>query len=165
MEPPKKCHRRISLLMPPSIKEYQWESPYNKEGKVKISLDELGDGASSRVFVGEMNGKRVAVKSLKGYAPQHATALVQVYEQFFHLDHPKVVAIYGVCPKSGFVILELSEKIIGDQTIHTLQDLMHMYGSELPLDVKVAALADIAEGIEYLHKSGIIHGDIKPAMF
>ena len=38
-----------------------------------------------------------------------------------------------------------------------------MYGSELPLDVKVAALADIAEGIEYLHKSGIIHGDIKPS--
>ena len=161
MEPLKKSHRRISLLVPPLIKEYQWDSPYNKEGKVKISLDELGDGASSRVFVGEMNGKRVAVKRLKGYAPQHATALVQVYEQFFHLDHPKVVAIYGVCPKSGFVILELCEKIIGDQTIHTLQDLMHMYGSELPLDVRVAALADIAEGIEYLHKSGIIHGDIK----
>ena len=94
MEPPKKRHRRISLLVPPSIKEHQWESPYNKEGKVKISLDELGDGASGRVFVGEMNGKRVAVKRLKGYAPQHATALVQVYEQFFHLDHPKVHSCY-----------------------------------------------------------------------
>ena len=57
MEPLKKHHRRISVLVPPSIKEYLWESPYNKEGKVKISLDELGDGASSRVFVGEMNGK------------------------------------------------------------------------------------------------------------
>ena len=38
-----------------------------------------------------------------------------------------------------------------------------MYQNELPLDVKVAALADIAEGIQYLHKSGIIHGDIKPS--
>ena len=110
-----------------------------------------------------MNDKQVAVKRLKGYAPQHAATLVKVYDQFFHLNHPKVVAIYGVCPKSGFVILELCEKIIGDQTIHTLQDLMHVYGSELPLDVRVAALADIAEGIEYLHKNGIIHGDIKPS--
>ena len=88
---------------------------------------------------------------------------MQVYEQFFHLDYPKVVAIYGVCPKSGFIILELCKKNHRrPDTIHTLQDLMHMYGSELPLDVKVVALADIAEGIEYSHKSGIIHGDIKP---
>ena len=114
----------------------------------------------------EMQGacrcKRVAVKCLKGYAPQHTATLVKVYEQFFHLDHPKIVAIHGICPKSGLVVLELCEKIIGDQTIHT-QDLIHMYGNELPLDVKVAALADIAEGIEYLYKSGIIHGDIKPS--
>ena len=161
--PPKKRPRRITSLVPPSIKEFQWENPYNKEGKVKIFSDELRDGASSRVFLGEMNGKRVAIKHLRGYAPQHAATLVKVYEQFFHLDHPKVVAIHGVCSKSGFVILELCEKIIGDQTIHTLQDLMNMYQNELPLDVKVAALADIAEGIQYLHKSGIIHGDIKPS--
>ena len=38
-----------------------------------------------------------------------------------------------------------------------------MYQNELPLDVKVAALADIAEKIQYLHKSDIIHGDIKPS--
>lgn len=110
-----------------------------------------------------MDGKRVAIKHLRGYALQHAATLVKVYEQFFHLNHPKVVAIHGICPKSGFVILELCEKIIGDQIIYTLQDLMNMYQNELPLDVKVAALADIAEGIQYLHKSGIIHGDIKPS--
>jgi len=37
---------------------------------------------------------------------------------------------------------------------------MNMYRSELPLDIKVAALADIAEGIEYLHNN---HGSIKPS--
>ena len=124
MEPPKKRPKRITSLVPPSTKEFQWENPCNKEGKVKIFSDELGDGASSRVFLGEMNGKRVAIKHLRGYAPQHPATLVKVYEQFFHLDHPKVVVIHGVCPKSGFVILELCEKNIGDQTIHTLQDLM-----------------------------------------
>ena len=91
----------------------------------------------------------------------HSTQLL--WSKFMNSSSTKVVAIHGVCPKSGFVILELCEKIIGDQMIHTLQDLMNMYQNELPLDVKVAALADIAEGIQYLHKSGIIHGDIKPS--
>lgn len=62
MEPPSKRPRRTISLVPPSIKVFQWESPYNKEGKVTISVDELGDGASNRVFAGEMNGKRVAIK-------------------------------------------------------------------------------------------------------
>jgi len=160
MEPPKKHCRRVSALVPSSIKAYQWESPYNKEGIVKVSSEEFADGTRSRVYIGEMNGKRVAVKD---YDIHHGATLVKVYEQFFHLNHSKVVAIYGMCPKSGFVVLELCKKTIGDKTIHSLQDLMNMYRSELPLDIKVAALADITEGIEYLHNNCIIHGDIKPS--
>ena len=76
MEPSKKHPRRITSLVPPSIKEFQWDSPYNKEGKVKSFSDE--DGASSRVFLGEMDGKRVAIKHLGGHAPQHAATLVKV---------------------------------------------------------------------------------------
>jgi len=33
---------------------------------VIISTNELGDGATSRVFLGEMNGKMVAVKKAEG---------------------------------------------------------------------------------------------------
>lgn len=39
-----------------------WDSPYNKEKCVNVSSTELGDGASSRVYLGTMDGKKVAVK-------------------------------------------------------------------------------------------------------
>ena len=155
MEPPKKHCKRITPLAPPPVKNFEWESPYSE---VTATSNELGDGASSRVYLIEIKGKPVAVKRLKAYSPHNTAMLVKVYEQFFHLHHPKVISVLGICPKSGFVVLELCEKIIGD---HIIENLMHLYGNELPLDVKIAALSDIAEGIEYLHKNSIIHGDVK----
>lgn len=59
--------------------------------------------------------------------------------------------------------MELCEKKIGEQQIHTLEDLMVTYGDEMPLDLKVIALADIIEGIEFLHNNGVIHRDVKPS--
>ena len=78
-------------------------------------------------------------------------------------DHPKVAKIYGLCLQTGCIAMELCEKKIGDQKVHTLEDLMVMYGDDMPLDLKVIALADIIEGIEFLHNNGIIHGDVKPS--
>ena len=57
--------------------------------------------------------------------------------------------------------MEFCEKKIEDQKVHTLEDLMVIYGDDMPLDLKVIALADIIEGIEFLHNNGVIHGDVK----
>ena len=78
-------------------------------------------------------------------------------------DNPKVAKIYGLCPRTGCIVMELCEKKIGEQKVHTLEDLMAAYGDEMPLDLKVIALADIIKGIEFLHNNGIIHGDVKPS--
>jgi len=32
----------------------------------------------------------------------------------------------------------------------------------MPFDLKITALADVIEGLAYLHSRGIIHGDVKP---
>ena len=47
--------------------------------------------------------------------------------------------------------------------LHTLGDLLLHLGNGLPQELQLNALADIAEGLDYIHKQGIIHGDIKPA--
>ena len=75
MEPPKKRPRRINVTLP-SHKSFVWESPYNMEGKITVSLtNEVGDGASSTVYVGTLNCREFAVKKLKGYS----------YSQLVHL--------------------------------------------------------------------------------
>ena len=47
--------------------------------------------------------------------------------------------------------------------MHSLEDLMVIYGYEMPLDLSIIALTDISEGVGFLHSNGIIHGDIKPS--
>lgn len=34
------------------------------------------------------------------------------------------------------------------------------FGSSLPEDLMVTAIADVADGIQYLHDKGVIHGDL-----
>ena len=54
-----------------------------------------------------------------------------------------------------YIALELHEKIIHNQTVHTLIDVMNMYGDDLPLDLKVLALVDVREGLSFLHANGM----------
>jgi len=55
-------------------------------------------------------------------------------------------------------------RIVPDgRNVHMLLDVIIAYGNgELPMDLRIAALADVIEGIEYLHSSSVVHGDIKP---
>ena len=112
MEAPKK-RRKLSINIPQQPAPFVWESPFNKEGKVIISTTELGDGATSRVYLGEMDGKMVAVKKFKVYLSHHASLLVNAYTNAFHVHHPKVCTTLGLCPNSEWVILELCQKTLG----------------------------------------------------
>jgi len=57
------------------MKAHHCEGPSNREGMVKVSPEEFGNGSSSRVYihmhVGEMNGKQVAAKRLKAVRKDH----------------------------------------------------------------------------------------------
>ena len=54
---------------------------------------------------------------------------------------------------------EYCEKNI-DGTV--IRDMQLQFGSCLLEDLRVAAIIDVADGIQYLHENGVIHGDIKP---
>ena len=55
MEIPASKRRRIRVPLP-KVCTFVWDSPFNMEGKIAISNEELGDGATSRVYVGTIEG-------------------------------------------------------------------------------------------------------------
>ena len=59
--------RRISITLPQSTAREtdDWKSRYNLETKVENCNIEVGDGATSRVYKDNLDGRMVAVKKLK----------------------------------------------------------------------------------------------------
>ena len=111
MEPPSTKKQRIKVPLP-KVSKFLWNSPYNMEVKIAVSTKELGDGATSRVYVGSTNsGNKLAVKRLKGYSVMYARTLVDTYEKFLYMCHPKITSVLGLCPnhrrqKGGLGVLE-----------------------------------------------------------
>ena len=58
--------------------------------------------------------------------------------------------------------MEYCKKIVDGFTIRTLSDMQVHLGSDMPIELRLLALSNVAEGLEYLHSQGLIHGDIKP---
>ena len=57
-------------MAPLPQEQLMWESLYDLVGKIAVSgANEVGDDATSRVYVGTMNAEKVAVKKLKGDTP------------------------------------------------------------------------------------------------
>ena len=108
------------------------------------------------MYIGDISGKQVAVTQLKCYSPRLAPSLVKSYEPLFKLHHGNIVKIFGLCPQAGLISLEYCEKKLGQLVLHTLDDLSLHLGNGLPQDLQLNALADIAEGLDYIHKQGIV---------
>jgi len=73
------------------------------------------------------------------------------------MHHPKVVQTLDICPDSGWIILELCHRWTKCAYIAGYCD-----SGELPMDLRIAVLADVIECIiEYLHSNDVVHSDIK----
>ena len=158
--------RRISITLPrptETVGVATWVSKYNLDGKVQNSNTEVGDGATSRVYKGTLDGNTVAVKHLKHYSPARlSSVLIKCYQPMFHLENTNLVKILGICPKAGQIVMEYCEKVIEGYTVHTLNDILVQLGNRMPVELRLLALCDVAEGLSYLHSEGVVHGDIKP---
>ncbi len=120
----------------------------------------IGDGAMGRVYRGfdPLVRRAVAIKTFKaeGIDPKTAEDLVRRFSREAQLagalSHPHIVSIFDV--GEDYFVMEFLEG-------STLQELIEERG-KLPADEALRLFAPIADALDYAHRKGVIHRDIKP---
>jgi len=129
-------------------------------------IGELGHGGMGGVYHGRdpAIGRPVAIKVIRldagATAEQGAELrqrLIQEASSAGQLSHPGIVTIYQL-GEEGSDVFVVMEFIKGDS-------LHQVLGEKVPLDRTRALdmLRQIAEALDYAHRSGIVHRDVKPA--
>ena len=134
-----------------------------KLGRYEI-LSELGQGAMGVVYkaVDPLIDRIVAIKTIK-FDPTNEES-VNFEERFYReaksagrLNHPNIVTIYdvGKSDDAAYIAMEYLE----GEPLKAILDVHTPMSIERIADIA----AQIAEGLAYAHKNGIVHRDIKPA--
>lgn len=58
--------------------------------------------------------------------------------------------------------MEYCQNEIDGHNLRTLGDILLYYGENLLPLLRIAALIDVVEGLQYFHSHSLIHDDIKP---
>ncbi len=133
-------------------------------GRYKIQ-SVLGEGAMGVVYKAEdpIIKRTVAIKLIKvdeGISEQEKK---EFYERFYReaqiagtLNHPNIVGIYDIGEEQGIPYIAM-EFVEGE----TLSSIIAKRG-RLDVETCVKIVSQLASALDYAHKKGIIHRDIKP---
>jgi serine/threonine protein kinase len=122
---------------------------------------EIGRGAMGVVFKGKWRGLKVAVKEISTpglQVEEELGALLAEAKIMSEIRHPNVVQLFGVCLERDHlcILSELCEK-------GSLADILHDSSVDLSMKDKLWLAVGAANGLNYLHKTGIAHRDVKSA--
>ena len=132
-------------------------------GRYQI-VSQLGRGAMGTVYqaLDPAIERQVAIKTLNTDLPQEAVAemkarFLREAKSAGRLNHPNIVTVYdvGVSGEIPYIAMEFLE----GQSLRQLLDS----GAPLPFDTIADIVGQIAEGLDYAGRFGIVHRDIKPA--
>ena len=130
-------------------------------GRYEI-LEEIGRGAMGVVFKGRdpLIGRAVAVKTITSGVAESVDLLERFYREARAaggLQHPNIVTIYEMAESGGspFIAMEYLEG-------ESLEKLVARKAA-LPLGTKVSYVIQTARALDFAHRRGVIHRDVKPA--
>ncbi|MGQ9769025.1 MAG: protein kinase domain-containing protein [Thermogutta sp.] len=101
-------------------------------------------------------GRDVAIKEIHPHFRRDPKQLERYWREaqlLASLQHPNIITIYDVVRSRGWLILEL------------MRDNLQKGIEKGPVDLDFLReiLCDSLQALEFLHKNGIVHGDIKPS--
>ncbi|OYP28962.1 serine/threonine-protein kinase [Rhodopirellula sp. MGV] len=126
-------------------------------GEYKV-LYLIGAGTFARVYRASKGDKVFAVKVLRKRfrdEPKEMEQFLREGQMGLKLRHPNIVSIYEVIadPRNPFLVMEFVEG-------QTLRDLVRLRG-QLPVDLSLKLMAEIASGLAHAASLGISHRDLK----
>lgn len=133
-------------------------------GKVQIeSL--LARGGMAEVYLGThvTLHRKVAVKILRNPSEEHSDALERFQREarvVASLRHANIVQVYDfdMVDNDPFLVMEYIQGPSLSRYLHHL----HQENKRLPLPQIVRMIKGIGSALQYAHKNGIVHRDIKP---
>ena len=130
-------------------------------GRYEI-LEEIGRGAMGVVFKGRdpLIGRAVAVKTITSGVAESTDLLERFYREARAaggLQHPNIVTIYEMAESGGspFIAMEYLEG-------ESLEKLVARKAA-VPLGTKVGYVIQTCRALDFAHRRGIVHRDVKPA--
>lgn len=142
--------RRLTNI-PPTLKVLN-----NQVKKISGSTP-ICSGTYSDIWLGEMLGEKVALKTLRSITdPVKARRMTKRYEHEMNvwekLKHDNILTIYGVITNLGPIHIVSTWQENGNVLEYRIKNL----------DINpLTLLAQAARGIGYLHGSNIVHGNLK----
>ena len=126
-----------------------------KETEIQLT-GKIGDGGFGEIFRGIWRGVDVAIKKIRRDLTLEARAeFYTEVELQTRMDHRNVVQCHGATDAYAMV-MELAltdlEKLLRQENDMTWTEKLHI-------------MLSAAEGVRYVHESGVIHRDIKPQNF
>ncbi len=123
-------------------------------------LREVGSGGMATVYLAEdlKHHRQVAIKVLR---PEIATALgperfLREIETAARLSHPHILPLYDSGQADGFLYYVMPY-VEGE----SLRDRLRREG-RLQIEEALRLTGEVADGLDYAHRQGLIHRDIKP---
>jgi len=119
--------------------------------------EQLGKGGMGAVYAARdlRLQRQVAIKLLPINKTQTPSVALHEARAMARVNHNHVVQIFDVIETSDHIALVM--EYLEGQTLMTLQRQQL-----LTLEQKIGVLLQIAEGLQAIHKAGLIHADVKP---